>query len=231
MSAAAQLRSHIQAQVQAALPRFDLPLTLTPRPAPDLLPTGIPALDALTHGGIPRGSLTEIAGEASTGRTTILHALLARATRHGEYCALIDANDAFDPATAAECGANLSHLLWIRCGANAENALKAADRIVQAGGFGLVLFDLADTDLLSARRISLASWFRLRHAVEKTSSALAVFGRQFHARSCSRLQIEMRRKGATWSPQMRALAFEAESRKFQISHRAAFEAHRFEPLA
>jgi recombination protein RecA len=223
MSAVALLRS----QVQAALPRFDLPLTITPQPAPGLLPIGIPALDALTQGGIPRGSLTEFTGEASSGRTTILHSLLSGATSRGEYCALIDANDAFDPATAAECGAALSHLLWIRCGANAENALKAADRIVQSGGFGLVIFDLADMDLLSARRISLASWFRLRHAVEKTSSALAVFARQFNARSCSRLQIEMRRTGATWTTQMRSLAFEAESRKFQISHRAAFEAQRF----
>ena len=227
MSAAALLRS----QVQAALPRFDLPLVITPRPSPDLLPIGIAALDALTSGGIPRGSMTEITGEPSSGRTTVLHSLLARATSQGEYCALIDTHNAFDPATATACGAVLSHLLWIRCSANTENALKAADRIVQAGGFGLVIFDLADTDLLSARRISLASWFRLRHAVEKTSSALAVFSRQFNARSCSRLQIEMRRTGATWSTHLRSLAFAAETRKYQISRRTAFEAHRFEPLA
>jgi recombination protein RecA len=125
----------------------------------------------------------------------------------------------------------LSHLLWIRCGANTENALKAADRIVQAGGFGLVIFDLSDTDMLSARRISLASWFRLRHAVEKTSSALAVFSRQFNARSCSRLQIELRRTGTTWSTHLRSVAFEAETRKYQFSRRAAFEAQRFDPLA
>lgn len=227
MPAAAQIRS----QVQAALPRFDLPLVITPRPEPDLLPIGIATLDALTRGGIPKGSMTEIAGEASSGRTTILHSLLARATSHGEYCTLIDTHDTFDPATAVECGAALSHLLWIRCGGNTENALKAADRIVQAGGFGLVIFDLADTDLVSARRISLASWFRLRHAVEKTSSALAVFSRQFHARSCSRLQMEVRRTGATWSTHLRSLAFEAETRKYQICRRAAFEAQRFETLA
>jgi hypothetical protein len=227
MSTAAAIRT----QVQAALPRFDLPLVITPRPAPELLAIGIPALDALTQGGIPRGSMTEIAGEASSGRTTILHSLLARATSQGEYCALIDTHDTFDPATAAECGAALSHLLWIRCGANTENALKAADRIVQAGGFGLVIFDLSDTDLFSARRISLASWFRLRHAVEKTSSALAVFSRQFNARSCSRLQMELRRTGATWTTHLRSIAFEAETRKYQFSRRAAFEAQRFDPVA
>ena len=165
------------------------------------------------------------------GRTTILHSLLARATSQGEYCTLIDTHDAFDPATAVECGVALSHLLWIRCGASTENALNAADRMVQAGGFGLVIFDLADTDMLSARRISLASWFRLRHAVEKTSSALAVFSRQFNARSCSRLQLEMHRTGATWTTQIRSLAFTAETRKHQFSRQAVFEAQRFQPLA
>ncbi len=220
MSAAALLRS----QVQAALPRLALPLTITPRPAPERLPTGIVPLDALIHGGIPRGHMTEIGGEMSSGRTTLLVSLLARTSR-SEYCALIDAHDTFDPASAALAGADLSRLLWIRCGGNAEHALNAADRIVHAGGFGLVLFDLADADLLTARRVSLASWFRLRHAVEKTPAALAVFTRQFNARSCSHVQLELRRTGATWSGHLlRSLSFEAETRKHQIARRTRFEA-------
>jgi hypothetical protein len=228
MSAVALVRS----QVQAALPRFDLPLSLTPSPAPELLPTGIPAIDALLHGGIPRGNMTEIAGEASSGRTTLLQSLLAHATHKGEYCGLIDANDAFDPASAVQAGMDLSRLLWIRCGGNAEHSLKAADRIVHAGGFGLIVFDLADADLLTARRISLASWFRLRHAVEKTPAALVVLTRQFNARSCSKVQLEMRRMGTTWSGHLlHSMTFEAETRKYQIAKRSGFDAQRFEPLA
>src|SRR5579864_3013541 len=85
------------------------------RPAPEMVTSGIPALDALA-GGLPRGCLTEICGPASSGRTTILLAALAAATRRGEYCAVIDASDALDPYSLAAAGVDLDHLLWIRCG-------------------------------------------------------------------------------------------------------------------
>ena len=228
MTAVALVRS----QIQAALPRFDLPLTIAPRPAPETLSIGIPAVDSLTRGGIPRGNMTEIAGDASSGRTTVLQSLLANVTRQGEYCALIDAHDTFDPGGAAQAGMDLSRLLWIRCGGNAEHALKAADRIVHAGGFGLIVFDLADADPITARRISLASWFRLRHAVEKTPAALVVLTRQFQARSCSHIQLEMRRTGTTWSGHLlRAMTFETETRKHQLARRAGFAAQRFDLLS
>jgi RecA DNA recombination protein len=85
------------------------------RSAPEMASSGIPALDSLT-GGLPRGCLTEICGPASSGRTTVLLAALAAATRRGEYCAVIDASDALDPHSAAASGIDLERLLWVRCG-------------------------------------------------------------------------------------------------------------------
>jgi len=85
------------------------------RPAPEMVPSGIPQLDWLT-GGLARGCLTEICGTASSGRTSVLLFALARATQHGEVCALVDASDAFDPASAAAAGMEMSRLLWVRCG-------------------------------------------------------------------------------------------------------------------
>src|SRR5579864_3371568 len=85
------------------------------RPAPEMVTSGIPALDALI-GGLPRGCLTEICGPASSGRTTVLLAALAAATRRGEYCAVIDASDALDPHSLAAASIDLDHLLWVRCG-------------------------------------------------------------------------------------------------------------------
>src|SRR6185312_8831414 len=95
------------------------------RPAPDLVPTGIPPLDAAT-GGLPRGALTEIVGPPSSGRTSLLFSVLAQAAARREFCALVDAADAFSPHAAAAAGADLTRLLWVRCAHNAEHALKAA---------------------------------------------------------------------------------------------------------
>jgi len=85
------------------------------RPAPEMVSSGIPQLDSLT-GGLARGCLTEICGTASSGRTSVLLFALARATERGEVCALVDASDAFDPASAAAAGMEMSRLLWVRCG-------------------------------------------------------------------------------------------------------------------
>jgi len=88
------------------------------RPAPEMVSSGAPAIDALT-GGLPRGCLTEICGPASSGRTTLLLAALAAATRRGEFCVVVDASDALDPHSAAASGVELDHLLWVRCGEDA----------------------------------------------------------------------------------------------------------------
>jgi hypothetical protein len=95
-----------------------IPLTPASRleihPAPEMVSSGIVALDALI-GGLPRGCLTEICGPASSGRTTVLLAALAAATGRGEFCALVDAGDALDPQSAAAAGVELERLLWVRC--------------------------------------------------------------------------------------------------------------------
>src|ERR1700682_1440640 len=83
--------------------------------APEMVSSGIPQLDSLT-GGLARGCLTEICGTASSGRTSVLLLALACATQRGEVCALVDASDAFDPASAAAAGMEMSRLLWVRCG-------------------------------------------------------------------------------------------------------------------
>lgn len=214
------LRSELQT-------RFDVPFEVRSRPDRTRLATGIPAIDRLTAGGIPRGTLTEICGTESTGRMALVFALLSRATQRGECCAWIDAEGAFDPASAVEAGVALDRLLWVNCGGNAQHALQSTDLLIQAGGFGLVVLDLADTPDATARRISLASWFRLRHAAERTGAALVAIERQVNARSCSALQIEMRCKKTFWIGKLlRGFLAEAESRKHYKSQLAEFQAIR-----
>src|SRR5579863_3511032 len=91
------------------------------RPLPETVRIGVSELDVVT-GGLPRGCLTEIFGPASSGRTSLLVSILAAATGREEVCALVDAEDAFDPLSAAAAGVRLERLLWIRCGHNAEHA-------------------------------------------------------------------------------------------------------------
>jgi recombination protein RecA len=180
----------LRTQIQESLgKRFGIELAMREKAPPELLPTGIANID------IPRGTLTEISGPPSSGRTSILNAVLARVTRRPEFCALIDSGSNFDPLSARNAGVQLPHLLWVRCGGSAERALKAADLIIQAGGFGVVTLDLACVAPRDARRIPLASWFRLRHAVEKTPTALILIGEERCASSCSTLQIETRSAG------------------------------------
>jgi recA bacterial DNA recombination protein len=88
---------------------------LEARPTLEMVSSGIREIDALT-GGLPRGCLTEICGPASSGRTSVLLAALAAATRRQEICALVDASDAFDPLSGAAAGVDFEKMLWVRCG-------------------------------------------------------------------------------------------------------------------
>src|SRR5437868_13663035 len=131
-----------------AIPQTD------PRDEHALAPSGISALDARLGGGFPRGQLSELIGPRSSGRTSVLLQTLAAATARGELVALVDALDMLDVESAAAAGVDLSRLLWIRghvvsnpglCRDTNQRALEQAIRaftlVLQAGNFGVVIFD------------------------------------------------------------------------------------------
>jgi hypothetical protein len=82
----------------------------------ELQSTGIAELDVLLRGGFPRGSLIELCGTSSSGRTSVSFSLLAQATARQQACALVDVSDSLDPMSLAAAGVDLTRLLWIRCG-------------------------------------------------------------------------------------------------------------------
>jgi recombination protein RecA len=184
-------------------------LLLRERAAPLTVSFGIAALDQLT-GGLPRSALTEIAGPSSSGRTGVMLAALAGATRRNETCALVDASDSFDPASAATAGVDLERVLWVRCndrqrtpksrlqpssgfafGGALEQVLKVTDLLLQAGGFGMVVLDLGDVPAASARRVPLTSWFRFRRAVEPTATVLLLVEQEPCAKTCASLVLRL----------------------------------------
>ncbi len=72
-----------------------------------------------------------------------------------------------------------------------EQALKATDLLLQGGGFGLVVVDLAGIAPDAARRVPLTSWFRFRRTVENTDTALVVLEQQPYAKTCASLVMQL----------------------------------------
>lgn len=163
----------------------------------ELLPTGIRGFDAAA-GGVPRGAITEIYGPPSSGKTTFLHALVANASAQGEFCALIDGSDSFDPTSASAAGTDLRRLLWVRC-TGLEQAIRSADLLVHSGGWGVVVLDLCDIRADLLRKLPLSYWYRFKRAVENTPTAFLVLEREPQAKNCAAMTLEMPRANAVWS--------------------------------
>lgn len=185
------------AALQAALAaRFPSALSTPKYVAPEMVSTGVAAVDALT-GGLPRGSLVEICGARCSGRTSLLTAMLAACHARGEVCALVDGRDSFDPRRARAAGVVLERTLWVRC-SSIEQTLRSAELILTGGGFGLVALDLAEIPVPTVRRIPLHMWFRFRRAVEHTPAVLVVLQQQPQASSCASLVLELRAEPSRW---------------------------------
>jgi hypothetical protein len=198
MSSPALLRHQIEARIPSA---FRIPARQSYR----YIPTGMPPMDGIA-GGVPLGALTEICGSslASSGKTSVLISLLAHASQE-HFCALVDARDGFDPASAQAAGMNCSRLLWIRCGKSKqklrplEQAFKVADMLLQSSGFGLIVVDLSDIPERYIRNIPLSTWFRFSRVVEGQSTALVFIERQPHATSCAGLVLKIKTSPAAFS--------------------------------
>ncbi|MDQ2936434.1 MAG: hypothetical protein M3R67_02895 [Acidobacteriota bacterium] len=165
----------------------------------EVISTGIPQIDSFALGGLPRGSITEVFGPASSGRTSFMLSALTHATKHEEVCALVDTNNGFDPKSAGQAEMNFQRLLWIRCANNLEHAFKATDLLLQGGGFGLVMLDLGDVPAKSARRIISSWWYRFRRTLEATPTVLVVIAEDSCVRSCAALALELRGQACVWS--------------------------------
>ena len=201
----------LRLEIEHALER-SFPAALTPaqRTLRETASTGIAEVDALLEGGLPVGAISEINGPESSGRTTLVLSFLAQRTAVGQVCAWVDADDAFDPESAAANGVNLRQLLWVRCRkaggpvqskqaskpwTRLDQALRATDLLLQAGGFAAIVLDLGDTAAEYTRRIPLATWFRFRQAADRARTSLVVLA-QAGAAQASPAQSSNAQSGA-----------------------------------
>src|SRR6266404_1795060 len=163
----------------------------------EIMPTGVGEIDACFN-GLPRGAITEIHGTTSSGRTSLLLSALAVATMQEEVCALVDTSDTFDPSSATNARVDCDRLLWVRCSGSVQRAFKATDLLLQSGGFGLVVLNLADVPAKVTRRIITSWWFRFRRAIETTPTMLVVVTPVPCIRSCAALVLKVTNEGTLW---------------------------------
>jgi hypothetical protein len=197
-----------RARLESALRERKLDRTLTTtQPAGEgrdepALATDITALDACLRGGLPRGQLSEIVGPASSGRTTLLLQAMAASTQRGEIAALVDTFDRLDVASVTAAGIDPQRLLWIRgvpiavgptrdTDAAVARALKALNLVLQAGGFGCVVLDLADVPSLVLRQIPFTTWLRVQRIVEGRDTACLLIAPHALARSAGGLTLSL----------------------------------------
>jgi hypothetical protein len=202
--------------------------------------TGVAPLDAELRGGVPRGHVSEIVGPRSAGRTSLLRALMAEATRSGELVALVDTLDRFDPASAAAGGIDLTRLLWVRghdvplthqalepgwepsrppagrtrdsvVGRALDRAVKAVNLVLQAGGFGLVALDLADVPLDALRDLPFTTWMRLQRVVGGSDTACVIVADLPLARSAGGVSLRLQPQRTARDPARGAGAGRAPS--------------------
>jgi len=170
------------------------------------LSTGLPPLDAALGGGLPRGRVTELAGARSTGRTGLAYGVASTATAAGEIIAWVDPGDTLDPRGAAETGLDLTRTLWVRP-SSSRDAVRATEVLLAAGGFGLVVLDLADeasstTEGGAPRRAGIRAadpWPRVARAAERTRTPLLLLTTTPLARHIAALALEVTAKHAEWS--------------------------------
>ena len=142
-------------------------------------------------------------------------ATFAAVTARGGVVALVDVADRFDPEGAAEAGVDLDRVLWVR-GPSMGSApfgrspqvtwgtsqsavgdlavrrgLRAFDLIVRAGGFSVVVLDLADVPERAVRALPASTWLRLAHVHEGRDTVGLLVGTAPMGRSAGGVSLSL----------------------------------------
>jgi hypothetical protein len=160
--------TRLRSELEARFGRAVLPAPSTPAgPC-----TGIPAVDALLPGGVPRGALSLWTGAGTSGRTAALRALAHHATARGVRTVVVDAGASLDPVDWC-APAEAPERVWVARppeGRRQEGAW-AAEALLRAGVFELVILDGALLDAVQAHRLRAMARERGAALVVSTEAA------------------------------------------------------------
>jgi hypothetical protein len=180
--------------------------------------SGLPSIDRLIGGGIVRGRISEILGNTGAGKKSLAMRFAAGITRH-EAAAWIETGDNLDPASLIATGIEPARMLWVSCRESKLSrridrmiapedrdsaaamksgwrrqlpiaSLKAAEWILAAGGFGLVILDFGPI----VRFIPQSAALRLARAAERSNAAVIVMGDRSLCGTFAVLSLELRRR-------------------------------------
>ena len=101
--------------------------------------------------------------------------------------------------SAEASGLDLTRLLWVRDTGDAIRALKAMNLVLQAGGFGIVVFDLADVAAPAVRQFPHTTWMRIGRVIEGSQTVAVLVGAERIARSPGGVTIALDASSPEWS--------------------------------
>jgi hypothetical protein len=114
----------------------------------------------------------------------------------------------FDPVSASANGIDFERMLWVRgepCSSSRvslsceygtwqkhlDRAVKALNIVLQAGGFGLVVLDLAEMAPRIIKRLPYTTWLRLHRIIEGSETACVLIGSEPIGRSAGGVTIQL----------------------------------------
>ena len=146
------------------------------------LALAIPALDEILGGGFPRGAISEVFGEPSSGKTTLAHALIAATIRIGGFAAWIDLSNSFYPRHASD------RVLWVSP-RDLVSALRATEHVLEAGGFHVVILDL-EVSTLERSAVPASRWLRMARMAARRDAVVLVLSVTHVAGAFAALSLE-----------------------------------------
>lgn len=110
-------------------------------PKVEVIPTGIFSLDKATGmGGLPRGRMVEIFGQASVGKSTLALYLVAAAQQMGGLAAYVDVEHSLDISLAKKLGVKTDKLLFSQPD-SAESTLDLVEHLARSGDISVIVVD------------------------------------------------------------------------------------------
>ena len=107
----------------------------------DVIPSGSLKLDKILGiGGWPRGRVTLLWGDYSSGKSTICLQAVANAQKQGLVCAYVDMEHALDPIYAENLGCNMKELILLQPDGG-EQALEAIKLLASEKAADLIILD------------------------------------------------------------------------------------------